>query len=338
MDMRTRYVFYICILFYNLLFSQFIDSLYIRKYTHKIIVNPWLGVPSQEIQISTKKDSLKNSINYQANNRILVGVDFSYRNLSISLGIPTRIYANNSHLFGKSKLGAFSMRFTYRKWAFEGRYSKNIGFAAFNSDNKPTDSSFFFRKDLRIRTAKISAIYTFNAHKFSYGASFNYAYRQLKSAWSPIITTQLYSTRFSGEFPLIDSTFLTPHHPPLPYNNCNIYALGVAPGISGTYIFHKRFFLTGIFSLGVDGQINNIRSRTQQKENKLSSTYFYDFRFAVGYNTNRIFSAITFKGHNILMNLNQYKLENNISVFTIELGYRLDTPKWVKKTYDKMSI
>lgn len=314
--------------------AQLLDSNYVRMYRDYVIINPWIGVPNYNLQVGTGIDTSTKYQDYMSNTKIMAGVDLTYRDLSLSVGIRTPLYANNSNQFGKSKTGSLSMRYTYKRWAFEGKYGSYSGFAD-ATHITPGKEVLPFRKDLNAQIISIGSIYTFRAHKFSYGAAFNYAYRQLKSSWSPLLIAHMYGADFRAHNSVLDTNFTFPIRKMNTFNNSRTYGLGVGPGISGTVVALKRFFLTGMLCMGADVQFNKLTKNRNRIYESTTMNPFVDFRFAMGYNTNRIFTAITFKSENLVFDMYKFDINHSYSIFTLELGYRFNAPNWIRNTYDK---
>lgn len=316
------------------LLSQQIDTTYISEYRHKIILNPWIGLPNYQLNINAKADTLNAFRDYVSNTRVLMGLDFSYRNISLSLGFKTPIYTNDKDLYGKSKTGSISIRYAYRKCTFEGKIGNYHGFAEVSKIDT-AEKKFPFRQDLNTQIGTLGFIYTFKANKFSYGAAFNYSFRQIKSAWSPLLFAHAYTARLNADNYVLDTNFTKPFRSQRPFNRSNTTAIGIAPGITGTVVFLRNFFVTGFLCAGVDLQSNRLSKNRGHVYNSITANPFVDFRFAMGYNAKRFFTAITFKNENLELDVYKFTVNHSYAMFTIEAGYRLNTTNWIRKTYNR---
>lgn len=331
---------YVLLIYFTTLLAaqaQQLDSNYVKQYRHNIIINPWIGIPAYNLTVNANADTSNKYQDYVSNTRVMAGVDLSYRNISLSIGMRTPFYTNDEHQYGKSKTGSVSMRYSYRKWAFEGKYGSYAGFA----DATKIDSInqvLPFRKDLNADIITLGAIYTFKAYKFSYGAAFNYSYRQIKSAWSPLLIAHVYGARFNAHGSVLDTSFTHPFRKTNAFNRSRTIAFGLAPGISGTAVFLKKCFITGILAIGADVQANKLKKNRSRVYESTTVNPFVDFRFAMGYNSNRFFSALTVKSESLVFDMYKFAIDHSYSLFTIEVGYRFNTPKWISKTYDDWSI
>lgn len=328
------YFLAIFIFLLNAVAAQLLDSSYVRMYKDYVIINPWLGVPSYNLQVGSGIDTITKFQDYISNTKIMAGIDISYRDLSLSIGVRTPLYANDRNQYGKSKAGSLSMRYTYKRWAFEGKYGSYSGFAD-ATHITPTREVLPFRKDLHAQIITLGSIYTFRAHKFSYGAAFNYAYRQLKSSWSHLLIAHMYGADFNAHSSVLDTNFTYPIRKMNAFNNSRTYGLGLGPGVSGTVVVLKRFFLTGMLCTGLDVQLNRLTNNRSRVHGSTTMNPFVDFRFAMGYNTNRIFTAITFKSENLVFDMYKFDINHSYSIFTVELGYRFNAPDWLRNTYNK---
>ena len=331
-----NYVFLILYFCFALADGQTRDSTFIRLYKHNLIINPWFGVPQYDLQATGISDTALHYKDYVSNTRILVGVDLTYKDLSISVGFRTKLYANDANQFGKSKAGSLSMRYTHKRWAFEGRYANYSGFADASYLNSSSEA-LPFRKDLQAHMSRVATQYTFRAHKFSYGAAFNYSYRQLKSAWSPMVMAHAYGLRFKASNSVLDTHFVQNFREVRPFDKSRNIGIGIGPGLGGTVIMLKRFFLTGILFVGADLQSNSLSKSKVSIYRSMTVNPFVDFRCAMGYNINRFFTAVTLKNENFVFDMHNFDVSHSYTMLTFEVGYRFDAPRWLSRSYAQIA-
>jgi hypothetical protein len=199
------------------------------------------------------------------------------------------------------------------------------------SDSTP----YFQNADLRNHTVKIKALYFLNPkHRFSYGAAYVNNVRQIKSAGSLVLTSNLYY--FNLDAPAIIPGYLdTLYHPWQGWNSMNVSAFSCGVGYTHTFTIFKRVFINLLFTLGLEER--HIRQTTVTGEpvydSWVMSVNSYDFRSSIGFNTKHFFVSIQsiVDGTNYL--LPSMDIRTSFVSGFFNLGYRfpLKTPGFYKK-------
>jgi len=320
-----------------------VDTNYIQRFPSKLVVSPFISSQSATIAIRPYNwvgDTNITPFDYQPNLRGGYGISFSYRIIDFSLGFRQKISANSEKIYGKSSSFGLSFRvWASRKILAECNLQSVSGFAnistqQFDTINYTKENPYQLRPDLTMQFIKLRMVYQSNPDKFSYRSSFGFSERQKKSAAGFLFNTRAYLHSFFADSSLIPSQLKNnyPHHKDI--NQMAMAAIGVAPGIGGTWT-RGRWFLTGVLFVGVD--LQNLRYEEAggtefKQETKLSANA--DFRVSLGYNTPRFFFGIQSINDYTLLRPSPFKMNTNYNKGLFSIGYRFDSPKTLDKTYD----
>lgn len=321
--------------------AQF-DSLYAVRYPEKLGISIFQSKPSYNINISQKlsKDSLGLSpMNYSTLNKNVTGFGFFYDKISLFVGFKTPLDHSERIRKGRTNYTQLALAITGVKIRIEASYRNYKGFYDNNSVNYIPDFSdttkYFQNTDMKNHSLRLKAFYFFNKKKrFSYGAAYVNNVRQLKSAGSLVVVSNLYLYGINA--PTIVSEQISKYYVPWnKWNSFSVTALTAGLGYTHTFTIFKRAFLNVLFSLGVEEQHVVAKSiETGQVYNvyrmQLSA---YDLRSSLGFNSSSFYISL----QNIIDG-NSYRLPQfdvgNVYVSTfLNIGYRfkVKTPSFYKK-------
>lgn len=321
--------------------AQF-DTLYAIKYPSKLGLSLFQSKPSYQITISQKLaiDSLGISqLNYTTLAKNVTGFGFFYDKISIFVGFKTPSNDVEGKRKGRTSYSQLGFAITGAKLRIEGSLRTYKGFYDLNSVNYIpdfTDSSLYFQNPLMInRSLRAKAFYFVNRkRRFSYGAAYVNNVRQLKSAGSLIIATNLYHYRMNA--PSLVPTYLESYYGNWnKWNVFNVTAVTAGVGYTHTLTVFKRAFINVLFTVGLEEQ--HIITKSDQTGQSIniwrSQVSAYDFRSSFGFNSKEFFISIQniIDGNNYRMSL--FDVSNvYISTF-LNIGYRfpVKTPGFYKK-------
>lgn len=324
--------------------AQF-DTLYAAKYPSKLGLSIFQSKPSYQIDLSQKFNSdpsINSAIKYSTLAKNATGMGFFYDKISLFVGFKTPINKDERIRKGKTNYSQFAVAITGVKLRLETSLRSYKGFYDLNSSNyipNFSDTTAYFQNpDLVNRSFRVKAFYFVNKKKrFSYGAAYVNNVRQLKSAGSFIVATNLY--HFSLNSNAIVPTALQPSYKEWSgWNDFNVTAITAGIGYTHTLTIFKRAFVNVLFTLGVEEQ--HIKAHSSTTDYNLnywrSQVSAYDFRSSFGFNSKEFFISL----QNIIDG-NSYRLSlfdvSNVYISTfLNIGYRfpVKTPGFYKKFQD----
>ncbi len=320
--------------------AQF-DTLYAIKYPSKLGLSIFQSKPSYNITISQKltRDTIGiSNIGYSTLAKNVTGIGFFYDKISLFVGFKSPINKDERVKKGRTNYSQLQFAITGVKLRIECSLRSYKGFYDVNSVNYipgfADSTAYFQNSEMSNRSLRVKAFYFLNRKKrFSYGAAYVNNVRQIKSAGSFVVATNLYSFKLNSDNlvpPYIAGYYGTWNK----WNQFNVTALTTGVGYTYTLTLFKRAFLNLLFTLGLEEQhIITKSSETNQKvdvwKSQLSA---YDLRSSFGFNSNAFFISIQniVDGNNYRLNLFDV---NNVYISTfLNIGYRfpVKTPGFYK--------
>lgn len=282
---------------------------YVTKFDEKLVTSISVESNNDSFYISYKDEADTNPsrIWFLPNSQMRLVGNISYKFLNISFGFTPSFLKRNKEL-ESSKDIRFSTRFSFKKWQQSITFIKQKGFLL---DFK--DPSKYFFPELQSLKIGGTTSYVFN-DKFSYKTLFNYNEWQKKSAGSFIANLAIYYTNLKS----YDS------NNPI---NSEIYSATISPAYYYNLVINKRFLIGGGASLGagltsMDGEVNVLSELSINAK--------------MGYNHKNFFSFFSYSGTSFFLNHTNESYNNSFEFLKLEIGYRFDPPKKLKKIYHKI--
>lgn len=320
--------------------TQTWDTMYYKKYPNKLIVSFFQSYRNYEVDISQKllSDTIGLSdVNYTAESNIISGLEFNYDKINFSFAYKSVPPLNQAQK-GNTKYKNFNLNFGGNKWNIENSYRSYTGF--FNKNTALYDTSFKTTgiytqmPNLSIQTYKTKFLYFTNHNRFSFKSGYACSQRQLKSAFSFVLSANIYYNRLKN-----DSSFL-----PLPtrqfydhyqtVNGLNVIAFSAYGGGSLNIVLWKALFANVTFLIGPEQQWRTYNYAESNITRKLSYISFStDFRASIGANFKRFFVLFTSRVDASFYPSNAVDYETRFISGNFSLGYRfkVKTPKFYSK-------
>lgn len=337
-------VFFI-ILFFISSFSSAIaqkkgwDSTYYVKYKDKLIISIFQSYRNYGMALSQKltSDSLKTSeIDYIAESNLVSGIEINYDKFSFSFGWKNP--SNKVAQKGDTKYRNLSFNIGGNKWILENSYRSYKGF--YNKNTSRYDTSFhttgIYDQNPRLTSESYKTKFLFftNANKFSFKSGYSCNYHQLKSAFSFVLSGNIYYNRVNSDssfFPIPVRQYYDTHQS---LNGLNVFALSVYGGGSLNLVLWKHLFMNFTLIIGPEEQWRNYH----YLEPHHSQTLFYtsvsgDFRASIGYNHKHFFMLLNATSDFSWYNASQITYLSRYNAVNFLIGARI--PSKPSKLYRK---
>ena len=314
---------------YDLPVNPEYDTTCYTKYTDRLVIGLFQASQNYTNEITQKDFSDpggKSHINYNAEAKSVNGFVLNYDKLNLSLAYKT-LPQLDSYKKGKTNSGGIGLNFGGDKWRLESSYRYYNGFydrstGLYDSTYKD-DKPYYQNASMNVNSFKLKFMYFVKHKKFSYQSAYACNERQLKSALSPVLVGNFYIKNLTA-----DSSFI-PHfiRPFYGYNadinGLRTVAYSIGGGFSGTLVIYKRFFLSGMFVLGLESQHNNYHHYHTNTTN--ASTYINwtgDFRVAFGFNNRNFFAIINYINDFSTFNSAMFNMTTQVNSTSLTIGYR----------------
>jgi hypothetical protein len=311
---------------------------YIRVFKDKLNISNFFSIRSANLTIKNRDDQ-EQTVNYNPNSFVNLGLGFNYGWLSIESDIRIPFVDQRDPLKGNTKVFHIGANFIRRKYWFKGFVHVTKGYyldnvKAFDPTWFDRTQNYYFRDDIQTTVYYLSGNYLFNNKKFSYKASINQFEQQKKTAGSFIIGGTLTYFGASADTSLLPLNAKKGFSPYSDVNNSKVLHLGLNFGYLFTLVIKKRFFVhLGVMpSAGIKYyRYSNDSANTYKEDAGLG--YLVDGRFCAGYSNEKIYCGVAFNWISLNDNVNgQGVMQLGESYVRIFYGMRfVDLPfggKW----------
>lgn len=307
-------------------YTTFEDEITTRLYLAKKYTSLILNAP----------DGIQ-SLRYRPNTLFSLGVNGSYKALSLSMGYGFDFLNPNKDEKGKTSSFDFQTHLYGTHWVtdiylqFYKGYYLSLGGA-----EGTADKTYYTRPDIKVDLVGGSVYRLLNGDRFSYRAGFSQNEWQKKSAGSVLLGAELYYGTTRGDSALVPSR-INEYYPQQGIHRVRIMEMGPGAGYTYTAVWQENFFLTGSATINADISMVKEESETGSA-NRTSISPNATLRAVTGYNSDEwvatmswLHSATNAKGQS---SNEQYGIKTG--EFRITLAKRITPGKRLKKSLDSI--
>lgn len=315
------------------------DTTYYRKYRDRLVVSVFQSVRTYGMDITQKlnKDSTGQSkVAYRAEANNITGIELNYDKLNIAFGFKSTPPQNQVSK-GNTRYTNLALNVGGNRWILENSYRSYTGFyntnTAFYDTTFKTDGVYTQLPTLKSEAYKTKFLFFTNANKFSFKSGYSCSQRQLKSAFSFVLTANIYYNRLNS-----DSSFI-----PLPVRHyyddygqvhgLNVFAFSIYGGGSFNLVLWKAFFLNLTLIIGPEEQWRTYHYHGEAPKNLFYTSLSGDFRSSIGLNFKKFFVMLTSTSDFSYYNSNVMEYFSKYGAVNFSLGYRFHIKQ--SKAYSK---
>jgi len=311
------------------------DTTYYRKYRDRLVVSVFQSVRTYGMDITQKLNqdtSGQSKVTYRAEANNITGIELNYDKLNVAFGFKSTPPQNQVSK-GNTKYTNLALNVGGNRWILENSYRSYTGF--YNNNTLLYDTTFKTEgkytqlPSLKSEAYKTKFLFFTNANKFSFKSGYSCSQRQLKSAFSFVLTANIYYNRLNS-----DSSFI-----PLPvrhyyddYGNVhglNVFAFSVYGGGSFNLVLWKAFFLNLTLIIGPEEQWRTYHYLNESPKHLFYTSISGDFRSSIGLNFKKFFIMATSTSDFSYYNSNVMEYFSKYGAVNFSIGYRfhMKTPK-----------
>jgi len=319
------------------------DTNYVKRYNDRLAISLFQSQKSFEFdftQTLTQDTAGNSALNYIARSNTVSGISVAYDKISFSLGVKTPVAESEVAKKGKTDYIDYSIAFTSSKYRLEAAFKNYEGF--FESNTARYDTTFndttpyFQRPDMRSFLMKVKFFWFFNKkRRFSYAASYNNTYRQVKSAGSLFAYSDIFYNRITDPSSFIPPQLYGVYSQYAMLNRIQATGLTLGGGYSLNLVLLRTLYVNG--TLGFAGQF--YQQQTSSSDGVVNTKVFKagissaDLRAALGYNAKNFFLSFTFVTELNVYRFLKVSVTNTLFSGLFSLGYRFPfrERKWITK-------
>jgi hypothetical protein len=285
---------------------------YYETFEEQITTRLYLGKKYTSL-IMNAPDGIQ-SLRYRPNSLVTMGINGSYKSLSLSLGSGFGFLNPNKEEKGKTRSFDFQTHLYTRDWVtdiylqFYKGYYLSLG-------NTPgtTDRNYYKRPDVKVNLIGTSVYRLLNGERFSYRAGFLQNEWQKQSAGSVLLGGEIYYGSTKGDSALIPS-HLNSYYPQQGIRRVRLLELGPGAGYAYSFVWQENLFLTG--SLTFNADISMVKEvSVSGSANRTSVTPNATLRAVAGYNSEEWAATISW-----LHNSTDFKGKSSNHEYSVKTG------------------
>ena len=310
------------------------DTNYYHSYTDKLTTRLYSPVKYSNFSILDR--SLNKSIDYNVNNKIMLGFGANYSVFGLNIAFNLPFNERDYDRYGETEYIDLQSHLYLRKYVVDFYLQRYKGFYLNNAnevvENWLVVDSFPKRPDIRIIDAGLGVQYIFNSKKFSYRAAYIQNEWQKRSAGSFILGASIFYAMVKGDSSLIPNTVTPPDFAGgSKYDKSTQISLGINAGYTYTLVVWKKVFL--VMGLSVGPALGSTSVQETDVYDPLKSGVTINLnavgRSSLGYNSDKFYVGVFYLNQIIGNRLPQEDVWNilNTGNFRFNLVYRFNLKK-----------
>ncbi len=316
------------------------DSTFIKEYRDYLSVGAHILSPA--IGIDIKKPVSENngydpSSKFRTSISDILGFSVNYRYVGFSFAFLLKSGMNSRVDYAPSRYKTATIKYNNGATSLQFKYIRIRGFTDINQrDGADPNPMLTQREDIVSKDFQFEGLRNFRWRKYSYVAPITFAQRQVKSSAGFLLKGGVYYHQLSG-----DSSLLSPRQQEFYNDMTGVTSLRsltvrVAPGVGGTLVILRRVYLSAVAFTSYDLYFYKYLTGPEEKvKGRHAFIFLFDNKISLGYHAERFYAGLRFETELRQGPLYNLDLQTAYSYTGIELGYRFDAPKVVKKIYKK---
>ena len=327
---RILFISLCCIIASNSLTAQkrAWDTTYYTKYRDRLIISFFQSYRDYKIDVSQKltKDSLGLSkLSYIAEANLIYGLEINYDKINLSIGFKNPSTTKDKK--GDTKYRNFALNIGGNHWILENSYRSYTGF--YNKNTANYDTSFKRtgiydqQPHLTSESYKTKFLFFTNANKFSFKSGYSCNYHQLKSAFSFVLSGNIYYNRLNSDSSFIPYQVRDYYDTHRSMNGLNVFAFSVYGGGSWNLVLWKVFFMNLTLIIGPEEQWRNYYYlETYPTQTLFFTSISGDLRGSIGLNFKKFFIKVNGSSDFSWYSANQISYVSKYGGVNFSIGYR----------------
>jgi hypothetical protein len=309
-----------------------LDSNYVVSYPDRLIVSLYQSWRFYDLLFTQTMmpDSLgQSSMNYIARGNNSSGIGFSWDKIAFSLGRSIEATESDISRKGITKTSNLSFSVNSKRYRLEAAYRKYVGFYDQYTPRRDTafslDSTYHQLSGMYAKAFRLKGFYFSNKkQRYSYGAAFNNSARQLKTAGSFLLVSNLYGFSIGSDTSIISPGAGSFYPQWENWNSFKTLGLSINGGYTFNLVIFKRFFANLTGTLGLE--LQNFKYSTSDGISAEDEWKFGwsagDLRGSLGYNGEKFFAILSYIGDFSVYRLKNIELNTRLHYGSFTFGYR----------------
>lgn len=310
------------------------DSDYIKTYP-KNYMTVALHLLSPTIYANLEpKGAAQAASDLRTNVKTITGLSFSYRHVTAGFALSLLPPLGDPPNYTNSRYRTATIKYKSPVYILTFRFMKIKGLTDINAFNS-TDpmQQAVFRPDIIIKEYEFEGIYNFNWKKYSYLSTIDYTEGQIKSHMGFMVKAGIYSQQLYADSSLLSIPQRAYFQNFDQVNRMNGYTIKLSPGIGGNLVIKKHFYIACAVFSPLSLYVNRLFTPDEIVHRETTLQWILDGSASMGYQTKRFYAAVRYEVDGRTAVMNTYRYTSVYNYIGIDIGYRFQAPKVVKKFY-----
>lgn len=321
--------------------QKFKDTVYYYEYNSSIIAAFEAEVKGNDITITqnhSRDTANRSKIHYRTNANSSYGFAFAFDKIGFSFGFSIPQKPAEEKQRGVTKYMTFGLNVGGNKWILEANYKNYKGF--YDPDRLDSASKTYYQNPgLQSTLYKLKFLYFANHKKFAFKNCYSNSYRQIKSAFSFVITANAYYSQLNSDS-LIPFRAINYYKDYADLKGLDVFGFSIYAGASLNLVIWKHIMLNATWLIGPEDQYRTYKFIRQPTRNLNYISYSQDLRGAIGLNYSKFFTFASvnyditdYKSAGGSSKLPGVEIAYNYWSVYFTLGFRIHTkyPKFYQK-------
>jgi hypothetical protein len=316
-----------------------VDSNYIKIYPNYLSVATRALIPKIYFDlnsITSKAEGKHVSSEFRTNVNTIVGFSGSYRFVTAGFAIGLKSNIENKSGYGSSKYRTATIKYNSSRYSLQFKFIKIGGLTDINELNSmDTTQRYTPREDITMKEYHFEGIYNFSWKRYSYQAATDFTQRQVKSRMGFLLKAGVYNNQFYSDTNLLSMRQRKYFEEFNNITRINGYSVKLAPGVGGNLVFMRRFYFSALVFVPYNLYFNRLFSGKHLERKEASIQLVLDGNVSIGYQSKRLYAGLRYQVDSKGTKLKYISTTTVYSYAGLDIGYRFNSPKIVKKVYKK---
>jgi len=300
--------------------SDSIRSKYIQRFPNYFFFWPVIKQRSTSFDV---KNQASQKLTYKPNGNYGLGFGMYIFEIGFEVTFSVAPKPSSQAIYGHSQSSDLQLNVLGKSFGLD-LFTQHYGGFYLTDSNKPVSSGSPYpdRPDISVWNTGMNGVYIFNKNKYSLRAAYNFSERQLHSGGSFILSGTINTFSLRADSAVYGNKYASTFGTTGDFVKLDYTTLSVAPGYAHTLVF-KSLFINASLSIGPANHWLHYESSTMEKT-EITLNSFADIRLAVGYNSDRFFTGLSYIAQARNIKFEQLEFTNTNTTFKIVIGYRFN--------------
>ncbi|MFI5206181.1 MAG: DUF4421 family protein, partial [Candidatus Paceibacterales bacterium] len=298
--------------------SDSIRSKYIQRFPNYFFLWPVIKQRSTSFDV---KNQSNQKLTYKPNGNYGLGFGMYIFEIGFEVTFSVAPKPSEQAIYGHSNASDLQLNILGKSFGLD-LFTQHYGGFYLTDSNKPVPGGTPYpdRPDISVWNTGMNGIYIFNKNKYSLRAAYNFSERQLRSGGSFILSGTINTFSLRADSAVYGNKYASAFGTTGDFVKLDYTTLSVAPGYAHTLVVNN-FFINGSVSIGPANHWLHYESSTMERT-EVTLNSFADLRLALGYNSDRFFTGVSFIAQVRNIKFEQLEFTHTNTTFKMVIGYR----------------